>query len=360
MRNFIFLLLLGFLFACNAKHDNGNWQWEPFVKADSLNPILQPDSAASFLCPLRNQLVRWEENNVLNPATVVRDGKIYMLYRAQDKIGILSGTSRLGLAISGDGLHFIKEKEPVFYPENDSMKTYEWPGGVEDPRLAETEDGRYILTYTAWDGKTARLCIASSTNLKNWTKHGLVLTGKYKDTWSKSGAIVCRQKGDKLIAAKINGKYWMYWGDTKIFICTSEDLIHWVPVENEKAELQELFGPRKNKFDSDLVEPGPSPVITDRGILFIYNGRNFGPDRDKNLPEATYSAGQVLIDADDPAVVLKRSDTYFFKPDKEYEIKGQVGNVCFLEGWAPFNNKWFLYYGTADSRIGVAVYNPVK
>ncbi len=331
---------------------------EPFVKVDSINPILEPDSTKVFLCPVRKQPVKWEANNVLNPATVVKDSKVYMLYRAQDKIGILSGTSRLGLAVSEDGLHFRRLPGPVFYPDNDSMKAYEWEGGVEDPRIVETADGRYILTYTAWDGKTARLCLASSTDLINWKKHGLVLQSKYWDLWSKSGAIVCKQAGEKLIAEKINGRYWMYWGDTKIFIAGSDDFIHWSALENEKGELQVLFGPRKKKFDSDLVEPGPPPLITDGGILFIYNGRNYGPDKDSSLPDATYAAGQVLIDIKNPTQLISRSDQYFFKSEKDYEIKGEVGNVCFLEGWVPFRNKWFLYYGTADSRIGVAVYQP--
>ena len=78
-------------------------------------------------------------------------------------------TSRIGLAISDDGLHFSKQPEPVFYPMEDSMKKYEWKGGVEDPRIAESEEGVYILTYTAYDGKTARLCLATSTDLLHWT-----------------------------------------------------------------------------------------------------------------------------------------------------------------------------------------------
>ena len=332
------------------------WMKIPFEKIDSVNPVLEPDSTKTFLCPIRKIAVRWEANNVLNPATVVKDGKVYMLYRAQDKIGILSGTSRLGLAVSEDGLHFERMPEPVFYPKNDSMKVYEWEGGVEDPRIVEAADGRFYMTYTSWDGKTARLCLASSTDLKNWTKHGLVLAGKYKDLWSKSGSIVCEQKGEKLLATKINGKYWMYWGDTKIFICNSDDLIHWSAVEDNTGALKVLLAPRKNKFDSDLVEPGPPALITKDGILFVYNGRNYGPNKDSSLPDATYAAGQALIDATDPTRVLERSEQYFFKPEKDYEIKGQVGNVCFLEGWVPFRGKWFMYYGTADSRIGVAVH----
>jgi predicted GH43/DUF377 family glycosyl hydrolase len=76
---------------------------------------------------------------------------------------------------------------------------------------------------------------------------------------------------------------------------------------------------------------------------------------DSTLPEGTYAAGQVLLDKDDPTHILHRLDNYFMKPDKPYEVTGQVNEVCFLEGLAWFKEKLYLYYGTADSKIAVAV-----
>ncbi len=136
-----------------------SWIMGPFVKQDSVNPVLQPRSNTTFYCPLRKSAVKWEEKDVFNPAAVVRNGKVHLLYRAEDVVGKYAGTSRLGLAISEDGLHFDRQPKPVFYPGNDFMKVYEWEGGCEDPRIVETADGRYVLTYTAYDGKTARLCV---------------------------------------------------------------------------------------------------------------------------------------------------------------------------------------------------------
>lgn len=49
-----------------------------------------------------------------------------------------------------------------------------------------------------------------------------------------------------------------------------------------------------------------------------------------------------------------RSKNTFFKPTEDFEITGQVGNVCFLQGLVFFKGKWLLYYGTADSKIAVA------
>ncbi len=112
---------------------------------------------------------------------------------------------------------------------------------------------------------------------------------------------------------------------------------------------------RDKKFDSDLVEPGPPAMLTDKGILLIYNSRNIPSIGDTSLVEGTYAGGQVLLDKNDPTKIIDRLDNYFIKPDKPYEITGQVNQVCFLEGLVHFKGKWFLYYGTADSKIAVAV-----
>lgn len=332
---------------------DSSWAMLPFVKADSVNPILlQGDN--SFFCPILKQQVKWEEKDVFNPAAVVRGGKVYMLYRAEDNIGKYAGTSRIGLAISEDGLHFTKMNEPVFYPDNDSLKRFEWEGGVEDPRVVETEDGVYVMTYTAYDGTVARLLLATSPDLLQWTKQGTVLQGKYKDTWSKSGAIVARQEGSRIIASKINGKYWMYFGDTDLFMATSGDLIHWEPVK-ENEEFKSVLKPRSGYFDSRLVESGPFALLTDKGILLLYNGMNLDSGGDSNLAKGAYCAGQALFDSNDPTLLINRLEKNFLRPDKPYEMSGQINQVCFIEGMVPFKGKWFLYYGTADSKIAVAV-----
>lgn len=333
-----------------------DWAMFNFVKIDSLNPILLPSTDRAFVCPILKKSVKWEEKDVFNPSAVVRAGKVYLIYRAEDTIGKFAGTSRIGLAVSNNGLHFQKMDKPVFFPDNDSMKKYEWEGGCEDPRIVESEDGTYVMTYTAYDGKIARLLLATSKDLTTWQKHGLVLgEGKHKDTWSKSGAIVCKQVGERMVATKINGKYWMYWGDTDLMMATSDDLIHWQAAENEQGTLVKVLSPRKGYFDSQLVESGPYALLTDKGILLIYNAANSGESGDKSLPKMTYAAGQALFSATDPMKLVARLEQNFFRPDKPYERTGQVNNVCFLEGLVSFKGRWFLYYGTADSKIAVAV-----
>jgi predicted GH43/DUF377 family glycosyl hydrolase len=280
------------------------------------------------------------------------------LYRAEDSIGKFAGTSRIGLAWSMDGLHFTKHPTPVLYPENDSLYKYEWEGGCEDPRIVEDEDGTYYLNYTSYDGVKARLMVASSKDLYHWKKHGPVFananSGFYLNTWSKSGAVVSDYSSGTPVAKKINNKYWMYWGDTDIFLANSDDLINWTPVEKKDGGLLSVFGPRKGKFDSELVEPGPPALFTDKGIVLIYNSRNIREKGDATLAEGTYSASQILLDKNDPGKVVDRMNNYFIKPDRPYEISGQVNKVCFIEGLVHYKGKWFLYYGTADSKIAVA------
>jgi len=354
------LLIILLVSACTTSEDKGafeqdsTWAMLPFNKLNDVNPILKASDGV-FKCPILKQEVKWEEKDVFNPAAVVRNGAVYLFYRAEDTIGKYAGTSRIGLAMGADGINFTRMREPLLFPAEDFMKIYEWEGGIEDPRIVESDMGTYIMTYTAYDGKLARLCVASSTDLLNWTKHGLVLKDKFTDTWSKSGAIVARQQGNKIIAEKINGKYWMYFGDTDLFMATSDDLIQWLPILDEDGNLKSVLKPRPGYFDSRLVESGPYALITDHGILLLYNGMNHDTEGDPTLPKGAYCSGQALYDLNDPSKLIDRLENNFLRPDQPYEMEGQVNQVCFIEGMIPLHGKWFLYYGTADSKIGVAV-----
>ncbi len=328
------------------------WQINGFKKQDAVNPILTPDGQQRFFCPILGKMVAWENKNVLNPTALIKNGKVHLLYRAQDSLG----TSRIGLAISEDGIHFKKMPQPILYPEQDACKKYEWPGGIEDPRIVQSEEGNYLITYTSFDGKTARLCFATSTDLIHWKKMGPMLTDpKYMDLWSKSGAIVVKQQGSQLIATKINGYYWMYFGDTDLFMAQSKDLIHWSVLEDaENKQRISVLQPRKGYFDSRLVEPGPYALIQKSGILLIYNSSNAANFNDSAFPKFTYSAAQALFSLKKPYQLMQRSNKPFIWPNKVYEQIGEVNEVCFVEGLVPFRSQWFLYYGTADSKIAVA------
>ncbi len=259
----------------------------PFVKYVD-NPILLP------------QGIGFESKATFNPAVIVKDGMFYMLYRAEDweGKGWWNGTSCIGLASSKDGIHFTRYPgNPVIQPD----EAYEKPGGCEDPRIVEV-NGTYYLTYTGYDGERARLCMATSNDFIHWEKYGSLFPEK---RWSKSGAI---------LATKINGRYIMYFGDSNLWIAYSDDLIHW------RAESVPVMRPRPGFFDCKLVEPGPPPMVTDDGILLIYNGSDY---------QGRYSVGWALFSKDDPAKIIQRAQKPLVEVTEPWERIGQVYNsVC--------------------------------
>ena len=281
----------------------------------------------------------FESAGTFNPSVVKKDGKFVMLYRAQDR----KGTSALGYATSDDGIHFTRRPEPVMVSE----APYEKGGGVEDPRLQKIGD-TYYLTYTGYnnvdgaaaDKKDAQLCLATSADLVHWQRQGVIMPsfkGKWNVKWTKSGAIV---------PEKINGKYWMYYladaqgKDTQMGVAYSDDLLHWTDALDHP-----ILSSRPGSFDSQVVEPGPAPIITPQGIFLIYNGAD---------DKLVYSTGWVLFDKNDPTKVLARSDEPVFAPEKDWEKVGQVPNVVFVEGMVRDGNRWLFYYGGADKNVGVA------
>ena len=335
------------------------WVIGPFARPATGNPVISPNPASQFQDPILHAPVQWEALHTFNPAAIVRRGKVYVLYRAEDNSGAMEiggHTSRLGLAESDDGIHFKRSGEPVFYPAEDDQKVREWPGGVEDPRIVELEDGSYVLTYTQWNRKTYSVGIASSRDLKHWTKHGpAFLTargGKYAGLMYKSAGIVTQLREGRLMAAKIAGRYWMYWGEGSIRLATSDDAIHWTPVEDTEGKPVELLRPRPGHFDSTFPETGPPPILTSAGIVVLYNGKNATDGGDPSLGPSAYAAGEALFEATNPAHLLEQTDKPVLKPELPYEKTGQyAAGTTFAEGLVFFRGRWLLYYGCADSLV---------
>ena len=164
--------IVGILSACgftnapsldtNQEKQDNNWVIGPFLRPEGVNPVISPQPT-EFYCPMRKQQVKWEESDTFNPAATVKDGKIVVLYRAEDNSaqGIGKRTSRVGYAESKDGIEMKRLDNPVLFPAEDNFKDQDWPGGCEDPRVAMTEDGLYVMLYTAWNRKKARLAVAT-------------------------------------------------------------------------------------------------------------------------------------------------------------------------------------------------------
>lgn len=368
----ILICLVGLSFSCkDEKTKSGNEietpteKWMLGFEKTEINPIMTADSSYVFVDPITKKGVQWQKADVFNPGAIVRNDTVFMLFRAEDNPDAILGgrTSRIGLAYSTDGINFTKYPEPVFYPMEEEFQQWDYPGGVEDPRVVETPNGTYIMHYTSWNKDVARLSCATSKDLRTWTKHGPVFQkahdGKFLDIWSKSGSVVTELVEGRLKAKKINGKYLMYWGELFVNLAESENGIDWTPLLDDKGELLHVFKPTLEEFDSHLTEPGPPALYTENGILLLYNGKNLsGEGATTKYPEGTYCGGQVLFDKNDPTKLLDRLETPFICPSLPHEISGQYkAGTTFIEGLVYFKNKWFLYYGTADSMVGLAVKN---
>jgi predicted GH43/DUF377 family glycosyl hydrolase len=291
------------------------------------NPILTPQGDG------------WESGSVYNPAAVVKDGQVVLLYRAHaDDI-----ISHVGLATSDDGIHFERHPEPVVSPS----EPYE-EFGCEDPRVTEI-DGTYYLTYSAWDRTHAQLCLATSSDLFTWKKHGPLFpdfntfephAAEVPTPWSKAGGI---------LATPIDGRYLMYFGEGSIYYAWSEDLIHWTPC----AQDEPLMVPTATgTFGEFLVEVGPQPIITDNGlILLLHNAAVKNEDG-----TVRYTCGQLLFHPDRPTEIMAQMNYPWLEPSTYEDQHGLVSNVTFVEGLVQFKGTWFAYYGQSDSTLGVATY----
>jgi beta-1,2-mannosidase len=301
-----------------ASQDSANWPFGAWQRV-SETPVISPQGDG------------WESAGTFNPAVIVRDGKIVMLYRAQDK----GGTSRLGYAESTDGIQFTRRSEPVLSPDRD----FEKDGGVEDPRLVEFGD-TYYLTYTGYNKRDAQLCLATSKDLIHWERQGVILPaykGRWNVRWTKSGAIV---------PEKIQGKYWMYFLGTtpdnhdQMGLAWSTDLLHWTDATDAP-----VLAVRAGMFDSRVAKPGPPPIVTPKGIVLIYNGAD---------DKLVYRTGLAIFDRNDPRRLISRAEAGIFAPEKGWEKVGQVPNVVFVEGMVQQGERYLFYYGAADTYIGGA------
>jgi predicted GH43/DUF377 family glycosyl hydrolase len=244
------------------------------------------------------------------------------------------------LAESTDGVHFHIDPQPVLRP----VARYERGGGVEDPRLVRI-GATFYLTYTGYNRCDAQLCLATSADVRHWQRRGVILPayqGTWNTGWTKSGAI---------LSERIHGKWWMYYLGTRrdpdgrdrdyMGLASSQDLLHW-----SDATSQPVLNRRPGAFDERVMEPGPPPIVTDRGILLLYNGA------DRKL---VYGPGWVLFDKADPGRVLARCAGPFLLPQLPWERRGATPQVIFLEGDTPVSGQpgqWNGYYGAADRYIG--------
>lgn len=274
------------------------------------NPILTPNPNHS-----------WEALNVFNPGVIYFNGLFHMFYRAQG----LEYTSRIGYAISEDGVHFKRLDQPLFFPQN------EWETrGVEDPRITYLEDeGRFIMAYTAYSPLGITPMFAESTNLLTWKRIGPLIRGE-------------DNKDHVLFPRKIDGKYVSFHRrPPSMWIAYSDDLIEW-------KDFSPVIDPRQGNWDSKRVGAGGVPIETESGWLVLYHAYDF---------DHVYRFGVCLLDLQDPRKILSRPGDFIMEPEEVWELKGDVPHAIFSAANPLVSGTVYVYYGAADRVIGLATCN---
>ena len=282
------------------------------------NPIISP--RPGFI---------WEQKGTLNPASIELDGKTHILYRAVGPDDV----STIGYAISSDGLSIDERLDkPIYFPRADFERM-----GCEDPRIVEI-DKRLYMTYTGYDGSTPRV-VVSSISVNDFLKRRWA-------GWTSPNVITppsIANKDSAILPEKVRGGY-MIFHRVNQSICV--DFVSSLDFNKEKiTQCVEVISPRRGMWDGGKVGISTPPIKTKAGWLLLYHGVSWS---------TTYRVGAVLLDLDDPTIVLARTAIPLFQPEAEYERKGIVSNVVFPCGLTVKKSEVFIYYGAADLVTGVA------
>jgi predicted GH43/DUF377 family glycosyl hydrolase len=268
----------------------------------------------------------WEAGAVFNCAAIYFNGLVHLIYRATD---ITSNGSegryinKLGYAVSEDGIHFNRLQEPIL--SNDVEQELRGP---EDPRIVKLGNTFHML-YTGYGGRfdgDYRICHATSTNLIGWNRLGVVMDEPNKDA--------------ALFPERINGKYLMFHRrPPDVWLAYSEDLQNWGDHRRVMSPIPE------SGWENEKIGIAGPPIKTSKGWFLIYHGVS---------ENKRYCLGGALLDLEDPTQVIARQAEPILEPELEWEIHGHVPNVVFSCGQAIIDDAIYVFYGAADTVIGVA------
>ena len=314
----------------------------PQMKKSKKNPIVEPREGN-----------RWDCDAAFNPTAMRKQGKTYVLYRAMGKDPL----SVLGCAETKDGTSVDRvHDDPVYIPRkefegvgrpidpNSALKYMSGggSGGCEDARIQEL-DGRYYLTYVAYDGANPPRVALSSISVADFHQ------GKY-EKWtdpvliSRPGVV---DKNACILPEKVNGKYVIYHRIYPNILVDYVDSLEDFDGETVFLKNEYVIPPRPMMWDSKKIGVGPSPIKTEHGWLAIYQavGRQ-DPGR--------YKIGAMLLELDDPTKVICRSNEPIVEPIEWYENNGHKSGVVYPCGATVHDNNLFVYYGGADKYTCVA------
>lgn len=295
-----------------------------FVRFEK-NPIISPDPHLA-----------WKARATYNPAAIVLSGKVHLLYRAQGEDRV----STFGYASSTDGFNFSDfSNEPVYVPREpyEMMAAPGWNSGCEDPRITKIGD-RLYMCYTGYDGTNPPRVALTSISVDNflqkkwdWEKPKLISPPGVDD---KDSCIVKSNNGSLFAFHRLGNVIWFD------------------PLQNLNfPEKKFLTGgimaqARQDFWDNVKIGIASPPIFTKRGWLLLYHA--------VSNPGFIYKIGAMLLDFEDPRKILARSHSPLLEPEMPYEKDGQVPNMVFSCGAVEIEGTIFLYYGGADTVVGVA------
>ena len=315
------------------------------------------------LAPTENE---FESMSVLNPGVYQEGDFVHLFYRGID----VKMNSAIGYAkLKGANKVIERWDEPII------KRDYKYESkGVEDPRL--TKIGKtFYMTYVAHDGKNAVGAYAVSTDLKEFTKRGIITP---KITYDSVAKIFAKEKlKDRYFLFE---SYYEEYAGKDVYVWEKDTFLFPKKIKNQYAlihrilpDIQVIYFKKfeqlqstkywkdylknlpdsvvlENKFwfESRNIGGGAPPIETDDGWLIIYHAV-------EELNKARiYHAAAALLDKNDPTKVLGRLDEPLFSPDQDWEKHGFVNSVVFPTGTAIFGRDLYIYYGAADKFVAVA------
>ena len=287
-----------------------------------------------------------------NPAAVaLEDGRYVLLVRTvpagYEKIGSVNEfddnyTSHLSLWTGASPTSFTLTDAAAIKPDQPYDRY-----GVEDPRITKI-GSTYYICYTALAiglgqknaGDGIRIALASTTDFKTFTKHGII----GPDSRCKAGVLF-----------ETAGKPYFLWKDEAEVERTMlspapadfENPAAWAAMWGDaKVQHLELLGPQKNsRYEDHGAEPGAPPIEIEEGLLMVYS--SISTDR-------KWTISIMLLDKNDPRKIIAKTTTPVLLPQEKYELSGDVNNVVFPCGAFIDNDRLYIYYGAADTVCAVA------
>jgi beta-1,2-mannobiose phosphorylase / 1,2-beta-oligomannan phosphorylase len=319
----------------------------------------------------------YEAEGVLNPASGrTPDGTLCLLPR----LVAAGNVSRVGLAevVLSDGVPVSVQRRGVVLEPDAGWERGTGHAGVEDPRVTWVPSlGLHLMTYVAYGPLGPKPAQAVSEDLQHWRRLGPLHFAYQPDL--DTDLNLFPNKDCVWFPEPVNGSYlllhrpmwdigWLVPGQGTFLPDGIEDdrpgiWLSSVPVAEVEADIRNLVRLRDHKlvamseyaWEALKIGAGPPPVRVDEGWLLIHHGVTGtlepGTDQQQNV---RYEAGALLLDPDDPSRVLARTPEPLLSPEAPEETTGTVPNVVFPTAIEEIEGERYVFYGMADTSIGVA------